>query len=93
MTIGILRLVLFIQDSNSLKEKRMALQSLRAKLRNNFNVALTQIDHQDKWQSAMLVIVGVERDRRNMDSLLSGVLNFVEKFNNMSIVDHEMELI
>jgi len=49
MTIGILRLVLFIHESNSLKDKRMVLHSLKARLRSNFNVAVTQVDDQDKW--------------------------------------------
>ena len=93
MTIGVLKLVLFIQDSNSLKEKRMVLHSLKAKLRNNFNVAIAQIDDEDKWQKATLAVVGVERDRKNMNSTLSGLLNFIEKFNSISLIDYEMELI
>jgi len=93
MTIGILKLILFIQDSNSLKEKRMVLHSLKAKLRNNFNVAVTQIDDEDKWQRATLAIVGAERDRKNMNSILSGIINFIEEFDGVDLIDHELELI
>lgn len=93
MTIGILKLVLFIQNSNSLKEKRMVLHSLKAKLRNNFNVAITQIDDEDKWQRATLAVAGVEKDRQNMNSTLSEVVNFIEKFNSINLIDYEMELI
>lgn len=93
MTVGILKLILFIPGSNSLKEKRMALHSLKAKLRNNFNVAVTQIGDEDKWQKASLAVVGVERDRRNMDSNLSQVVNFVENFNRVNLITYEMELI
>ena len=66
MTIGILRFSLFIHDSNSLKEKRMVLHSLKAKLRNNFNIALTQIEDEDKWQKATLAAVGIERQRHKI---------------------------
>lgn len=93
MTIGILKLALFIQDSNSLKEKRMVLHSLKAKLRNNFNVAVTQIGDDDKWQRTTLAIVGVERSRSNMNSVLSGIVNFIEKFNRIDLINYEMELI
>jgi len=93
MTIGILKLILFIPESNSLKEKRMVLHSLKAKLRNRFNIALTQVADEDKWQKATLAIVGVERDRRNMNSTLSEVLNFVENFKQIELLDQEMELI
>jgi len=93
MTIGILKLVLFIQDSNSLKEKRMVLHSLKARLRNSFNVAVTQIDDEDKWQKTTLAVVGVERDRKNMNRILSDTVNFIENFNRINLIDYEMELI
>jgi uncharacterized protein YlxP (DUF503 family) len=93
MTIGILKLSLFIHDSNSLKEKRMVLHSLKAKIRNKFNVAITQIDDEDKWQKTTLAIVGVEKDRRNMNSVLSEIINFVDNFNSAELINHEMEMI
>jgi hypothetical protein len=93
MTIGILKLVIFIHDSNSLKVKRMVLHSLKAKLRNNFNVAVTQIEDEDKWQKSTLAIVGVEKDRKNMNSILSKVVNFIERSNNINLINYEMELI
>lgn len=93
MTIGILRVVLFIQNSNSLKEKRMVMHSLKAKLRNKFNVAVNQIDDEDKWQKATLAIVGVERDRKNMNSILSNIINFIEKFHSLNLINYEIEMI
>lgn len=93
MTIGILRVSLFIHNSNSLKEKRMVLHSLKAKLRNSFNVAVSQIGDDDKWQKATLAVAGVERGRKNMNSVLSEVINFMEGFNGIDLIDHEMELI
>jgi len=93
MTIGILKLLLFIPESNSLKDKRMVLHSLKAKMRNKFNVAITQIDDEDKWQKATLAIVGVEKDKRHMNSVLSEIINFVENFNSAELINHEMEMI
>jgi uncharacterized protein YlxP (DUF503 family) len=93
VTIGILKLTLFIHQSNSLKERRMALHSVKAKLRNHFNVAVTQIDDEDKWQKATLAVVSVGRDRKIVNSLLSEVVNFVNRFHNLYIIDYEMELI
>ena len=93
MTIGILKLSLFIPESQSLKERRMVLHSLKARLRNRFNVALAQIDGEDKWQRAVLAVVSVEKDRRNVDSQLCRVVNFVENFDSVNLVDYETELI
>jgi uncharacterized protein YlxP (DUF503 family) len=93
MTIGLLTVVIFIQDSNSLKEKRMVLHSFKKRLSNSFNVAISQIADEDKWQKATLAIVGVERERKNMDSLLSKVINFIEDFPGIDIINHQMELL
>jgi hypothetical protein len=93
MTIGILKLVIFIHGSNSLKEKRMVLHSLKKRLRNNFNVAVTQVDDEDKWQKTTLAVVGAEKYRKNMNSILSNVLNFIERFGGIDLINHEIELI
>lgn len=93
MTIGILKLILFIRDSNSLKEKRMVLHSLKARLRNSFNVSVSQIDDEDKWQKATLAVVGAEKDRKNMDRTLSHIINFIERFNSVDLINYETELI
>ena len=71
----------------------MVLHSLKARLRNNFNVAVTQIDDEDKWQKATLAVVGAERDRKNMNSILSSIINFIEEFDGIDLINHEMELI
>ncbi|MBU0549484.1 MAG: DUF503 domain-containing protein [Candidatus Omnitrophica bacterium] len=44
MAIAILRLVLFIASSNSLKHKGMALHSIKGRLRNRFNIAISEVD-------------------------------------------------
>ena len=93
MTVGILRLELFIPESNSLKAKRMVLHSLKARIRNRFNLAVTQIGDEDKWQKTTLAIVGVERDSKVMNSILSNVINFIEDFGAVALIDHELELI
>ena len=93
MTIGILKITLFIPGSNSLKEKRMVLHSLKARLRNNFNVAVNQISDEDKWQKTTLAVVGVEKARNNMNSVLSNIVNFVEELKTTDLINYEMELI
>ena len=93
MTIGLLRLVLFIGESNSLKAKRMVLHSLKARLRNNFNIAVQQIADEDKWQKSTLAVVGLSKDRNTINSTLSHIVNFVEEFHGVELLDYEIELI
>jgi len=93
MTVGILKVSLFIPQSNSLKAKRMVLHSIKAQLRNRFNVALAQIDDEDKWQKATLAIAGVERDKRHMESVLSEVINFISEIQSAQLIEHQIELL
>jgi len=93
MVVGILRLVLFIGKSNSLKAKRMVLHSLRSRLRNKFNIAISEVDDEDKWQKSTLAIVGMNKDRRYIDRQFSEIINFIENFNQVSIVDYEMQML
>ena len=93
MVIGILSLVLFIGNSNSLKSKRMVLLSLKTRLRNKFNISISEVDYEDKWQKSVLAVVGVSNNRRYMDSQFSKIINFVENFNQVDIVNYETEVI
>lgn len=93
MTVGILRLSLFIAESHSLKEKRMVLHSIKARVRNNFNVAVSAIDDEDKWQKATLAIASVERSRSSANSVLSQVVDFLNRDHRVSLMDYELELL
>jgi uncharacterized protein YlxP (DUF503 family) len=71
----------------------MVLQSLKTRLRNRFNIAISEVGDEDKWQKSTLAIVGVQKEKRFMDRQFSQIINFIENFNQASIVDYEMELI
>ncbi|MCK4351047.1 MAG: DUF503 domain-containing protein, partial [Candidatus Krumholzibacteria bacterium] len=54
MIVSRLRVQFLLPGCNSLKEKRFVLNSLKARLRNRFNVSVCEIDYQDKWQRSEL---------------------------------------
>ena len=71
----------------------MVLHSLKARLRNKFNIAISEVDDEDKWQKSTLAIVGVSKDKRYLNGQFSKVINFIENFNQVDIVNYEMEMI
>ena len=71
----------------------MVLHSLKVRLRNKFNIAISEVADEDKWQKSTLAIVGVGKDKRYMDRQFSKIINFIENFNQASIVDYELEMI
>ena len=93
MVISILRVVLFIGHANSLKAKRMVLRSLKSRLRNKFNIEISEIDEHDKWQKSTLGIVSIAKDRRYMDRQFSNIINYIEIFNQVDIVNYERQMV
>lgn len=78
MRIGTLQIWLYIPWVHSLKEKRMVVKSLCAKLRNQFNLSVAEVEEQDTHIYAVLGIAIVATDTRQADSVLNNVLAFVE---------------
>ena len=92
MTVGIIKVELLILGASSLKEKRMTLKSLKTRLRNNFNISVSEVDLQDKWQRSTIAIAGVNKDKRYLNGQLDKVIDFIETIRMVQIVDYEMEL-
>ena len=93
MTVGILRLTLFIPESGSLKEKRRVLRSIKDRLRAQFNVSVAEVDHQNLWQKTEVAVALVASDREYADKVLQKILNRVESWRLAEIVDVEMEIL
>ena len=93
MTVGILRLTLFIPESGSLKEKRRVLRSIKDRLRAQFNVSVAEVDHQNLWQKTEVAVALVASDREYADRVLQKILNKVESWRLAEIVDVEMEIL
>lgn len=93
MFIGILKLDLHIPSSNSLKHRRMILNSLKGRLRSNFNVSVAEVSGHDKWQRATIAICQVGSEKRYIHKNMGEILTFVERFNGAGVLNHEMEIL
>jgi hypothetical protein len=94
MVIGVCTLELNIPSATSLKDKRQVIKSVIARLRNEFNVSVAEVDRLDSWQSAIVAVVAVSGDREYAHGLLSRVVLWVERSRlDCDLVDYEIELI
>ncbi len=93
MIIGILKVDFFLPHASSLKEKRMVLRGIKDRVRENFNVSVSEVDDHEKWQRAKVGIAAIGTDKQGINSLLDKVLNFLSEGRNFEIINHEMELI
>ena len=83
-----------LPESSNLKAKRQVARSLTAKIRNQFNVAVAEVDDNDLWQRLTLGICCVSNDSAHANETLSRVVSFVEAFrSDLVLLDYETEVI
>lgn len=93
MIIGSLKIKIHTPWVHSLKEKRMVVKSLCAKVRNKFNVSIAEVEEQDTHQITVLGIACVTSDVSHADSILDNVINFIESNTEGEIIHVERESI
>ncbi len=94
MHIGVCRLMTHLPESGSLKAKRQVARSLTTRLRNQFNVAVAEVDDNDLWQRLTLGVCCVSNDSSHANEMLSRVVSFVEQFRgDLELLDYETEII
>lgn len=79
MVIGLLEMELHLPDAQSLKDKRQPLRSILTRVRQNHNVSIAEVAHQNEWQRAALAVVGVNTERASMERTLDQILREVEE--------------
>ena len=77
---------------HSLKEKRMIVKSLIAKLQNKFHVSAAEIDEQDIHQIIVIGIAAIVPHNAMADSLLDEISLFVEENTEAGILDEMREI-
>lgn len=93
MVVGILEIRLWLPEAHSLKDKRQVVKSLKDKIRNRFNVAVSEVADQDLWQQARLGVCSVGPDRPGVNARLDQVANFVERQQVAADMDVRLEMI
>jgi hypothetical protein len=94
MHIGVCRLSLHLPESQSLKGKRQVARSLTARLRQQFNVAVSEDSEDQLWQRLELVVCAVSTDARHANEMLSNVVSFVvDTRRDLELLDYSTEII
>ncbi len=92
MVIGTLKLSLYIHDNQSLKDKRRTVKSVVAKVQKRFNVSISEVGSNDKWQMVELGISTVGNDRRFVNSALDNILSYLDALYLGEIIDSSIEM-
>jgi uncharacterized protein len=76
-----------------LKEKRMVVKSLKARIRNEFEVSAAEVGDQDLLQRAKLGVAAIGPDQQPLDALLQHILRFVEENLDGELLGYQNEFI
>jgi uncharacterized protein YlxP (DUF503 family) len=93
MVVGCGRIVLRIHDCRSLKEKRRVVKAVIARVRNQFNASVAEIEDNDVYQRAVLGIAMAGNAAGVIDAKIDKLLDFVEALGLAELIDSEMEII
>jgi uncharacterized protein YlxP (DUF503 family) len=93
MVVGLCTVELFIPDSQSLKDKRQVLHSLRDRLRGKFNLSVAEVGDQDLWQKAVLGMACVANEGSHVNQVLEQALNVIKSMPSVELVRTRMELV
>jgi uncharacterized protein YlxP (DUF503 family) len=91
--IGFLEVHLRISEAHSLKEKRRVVKRVVERLKNKFNVSVSEIGDQDRWQSSIIGVVTVGSSRKIVDATLEKVIVFIEELYPGKLVNYYKEIL
>ena len=95
MFIGVGRYDLFLPASGSLKDKRQVLRSVTQTIQKRFNVAIAEVDLQDKWQRAAIGVSCVAESIGHCQKVLQEVEKAMARasIGSAEIVDRTIEFV
>ncbi len=94
LTVGLLRVVVHMPESGSLKSKRQIISGLLRRLRQEYKVSAAEVGEHDRWQLAELAVATVSGDGRQADRVLAAALTYIESHSDGSrITDVATELV
>jgi uncharacterized protein len=93
MVIGVCVIELYIPSSQSLKNKRQVIKSLKDRIRLNFNVSVAEVDYLDLWQRATLGLAAVNNDKKYIDALFNKIISLTKDDKALNVVDYSIQML
>ena len=92
MRVAVMTFRLHAPWVHSLKEKRMIVKSIIAKLQNKFHVSAAEVEEQDTHQIIVIGVATIIPDQGYADSLMDEISRFVEENCEAQILDEGREI-
>lgn len=93
MIVGAAAVEIHIHGSRSLKEKRGVVRSITQRVRNRFNLAVSEVGGQDRWQTALLGLAAAGAEPVPVRRVLEKAVEFIEELHLAEITHSDVEII
>ncbi len=93
MIVGAAAVEIHIHGSRSLKEKRGVVRSITQRLRNRFNLAVSEVGGQDRWQTALLGLAAAGAEAVPVRRVLEKAVEFIEELHLAEVTHSDIEII
>ncbi len=93
MVIGILQIELAINGSQSLKDKRRVVTSLKARLHREHHVSVAEVDALESHRTAILGISMVSNEVSHCQAVLDRMVNKLRTGRDYVLTDHQVQIL
>ncbi|MCY6485206.1 DUF503 domain-containing protein [Clostridium aestuarii] len=93
MIVGTAKIYLYANWVHSLKEKRMVVKSIIAKVKHRFNVSIAEVENQDYHQSIVIGVGCVSNSTRQANSIIQNVIEYVETNTEAFVEKVDIEIL
>lgn len=90
MYTGCLEVSFKIEGALSLKDKRMAIKSLKDKLKARFNLSIAETAEHDKWQLGVLGMAFVSESEGGARKEAQNALDFLYDTFDIEVMDYKL---
>jgi uncharacterized protein len=92
MFVGSVLVRLLIRESRTLKDKRQVVRSIKDRLRNQFNIAIAEVDELENRQLAVLGIATVGNEAGFVRGVLQQIVEALRRHPIAEFLSHEIEV-
>ena len=84
------KLIFYIPQSVSLKDKRQVCRSLIDKTRQKFNVSIAEVDAQDLHQKLIIGIAVVSGNFSHAQNSIDEIIRFMDEYSEVELIETEI---
>ena len=93
MIVGAAVVEIHVHESQSLKAKRGVVRSIAGRLRNRFNLSVSEVGGQGTWQRAVIGLSMTGSEEVLLRRALERAVTAIEEMNLAQVVSSEIEMI